>query len=297
MRKIAIGIDLGGTIIKGVLIDELGTVLAEDRKETHGQDAAYWKKSVAGMIDHLGKQTRQTVDIIGLSAPGLSDEQNSCIAFLPGRLSGLENFIWSDFIGQKVFVLNDAKAALMAEAAFGAAKGIQHAVLFTLGTGVGGGILINGQLYQGQYQMAGHVGHLCVDASSEETGITGTPGTLEEAIGNSSVNRRSHGIYSSTMELLDDHRKGDPFATWLWLSSVRKLSLAIASVCHVLSPEMVVLSGGITQANEDLMKPLRKFLALYQWRPGGKETVVVFARFADLAGAIGAAGFALTKIK
>jgi glucokinase len=143
--------------------------------------------------------------------------------------------------------------------------------------------------------MAGHVGHICVDTSSEERGITGMPGSLEEAIGNSSVARRSHGIYPSTMQLLEGYRQGDPFAAWLWLSSVRKLSLAIASLCHVLSPQLVILSGGITQANEDLMKPLKRFLALYEWRPGGKETDIAFARFSDLAGAIGAAGFALMK--
>jgi glucokinase len=82
--------------------------------------------------------------VIGISAPGLPNEDNSAIAFMPGRLQGLENFIWSDFLGVTSFVLNGAISAMMAEARFGAAKGRKNAIMITLGTGVGGAILIDG---------------------------------------------------------------------------------------------------------------------------------------------------------
>ena len=170
MQPLAIGIDLGCTNIKGVLIDKDGNTLDEAKKETNEQDDKHWKRAVAEMIRDFSKKSGRKADAIGLSAPGLADSENRCIAFMPGRLPGLENFMWSDWIGEKVWVLNDAHAAMMAEASFGAAKGMQHAILLTLGTGVGGGILMNGQLYQGVSQMAGHFGHTTVNAETFKTG-------------------------------------------------------------------------------------------------------------------------------
>ena len=181
---------------------------------------------------------------------------------MPGRLPGLENFNWSDWIGEKVVVLNDAHAAMMAEATFGAAKELQHAVLLSLGTGVGGGILINGQLYQGVSQMAGHIGHTTVNAETYNQDVTNMAGSIEDAIGNTTLPERSHGRYHSTEDLVRDFHKGDYFATWIWLSSVRKLAISIASTINILSPEAVILSGGIIQANDALLNPLQDFLAL-----------------------------------
>jgi len=89
----------------------------------------------------------------------------------------------------------------------------------------------------------------------------------------------------------------DKFATWLWLDSVRKLALAIASLANSLSPEIVVLAGGITKAGDALFKPLQEFMDVYEFRPdNNKKTVIKQARFSDLSGAIGAAVFANSKI-
>lgn len=292
-KRTAIGIDLGCTNIKTVLIDDAGEILFEDRRETNERDQEQWKQSVRALISNVKKKSPITA--IGLCAPGLADAGNTCISFMPGRLPGLENFNWSDFIGEKIFVLNDAHSALTAEASFGAAKGLQHAILLTLGTGVGGGILINGKLYQGLSQMAGHFGHATVDAGTHSLDVTNMPGSIEDAIGNLSIEQRSHGKFSNTFQLIEAYTRGDTFATWLWLSSVRKLAISIASAINVLSPEAVIIGGGIAQANDALMKPLKNFLDLYEWRPGGKKTDLRLARFSDLAGAIGVAGFALSK--
>lgn len=294
-KRIAIGIDLGCTNIKTVIIDEDGDVLHEEREETNEQDDQHWKQTVHSQISDLKKKF--SITAIGLCAPGLADTGNTCIAFMPGRLPGLENFMWSDFIGEKVFVLNDAHAALTAEASFGAAKGLQHAILLTLGTGVGGGILMEGKLYQGLSQMAGHFGHATVESNSHALDVTNMPGSIEDAIGNLTIVQRSHGKFSTTFLLIEAYNRGDIFATWLWLSSVRKLAISIASAINILSPEAVIIGGGIAQANDALMKPLQNFLDLYEWRPGGKKTSIKLARFSDLAGAIGAAGFALSKTK
>ena len=102
------------------------------------------KSAVAEMVRDFKRMQAEKLQVIGLSAPGLADATNQCISFMPGRLPGLENYHWSQLSNERVWVLNDAHAAIMAEAAFGVAKGLQHAVLLSLGTGVGGGILING---------------------------------------------------------------------------------------------------------------------------------------------------------
>jgi glucokinase len=297
MQPLAIGIDLGCTNIKGVLIDPDGTILDEAKQETNEQDEKHWKQAVADMIRGFSKKTGRKADVIGLSAPGLANAGNTCITFMPGRMPGLENFVWSEWIGEKVWVLNDAHAAMMAEATFGAAKGMKHAILFTLGTGVGGSILIDGQLYQGLAQMAGHFGHSSVNADAGTMDVTQMPGSIEDAIGNITLAGRSLGKYHSTEDLVRDYIKGEPFATWVWLTSVRKLAIGIASAINVLSPNAVLLSGGMVQAKDALMKPLLRFLELYEWRPGGKQTPIQYARFSDNAGAVGAAGYALSKMK
>lgn len=294
-KQLAIGIDLGCTNIKGVLVDSEGNIIQELREETFEQDDRRWKQAVHGMIHSLKQGANKTVKSIGLSAPGLADTENTCITFMPGRLPGLENFNWSNHLNERIYVLNDAHAALMAEATFGAAKQLQHAILLTLGTGVGGGILINGKLYQGVSQMAGHLGHITVDADNPLLDVTNMPGSIEDAIGNLSIRQRSKGKFNSTFELVEAYKRRDTFAVWLWLSSVRKLSVCVASLINVLSPEAVIIGGGISIAGETLMKPLQDFLNEYEWQPGGKKTELKFAQFSDLAGAIGAAGYALSK--
>lgn len=297
MQEFSIGIDLGCTNIKGVLIDDTGNIISQWKEETNEQDDTHWKNAVAKMTKSLRAHSSVIIKNIGLSAPGLSNSDNTCISFMPGRLPGLENFNWSDLIGARVFVVNDAHAALMAEATFGAAKGMKHAILLTLGTGVGGGILINGQLYQGLAQMAGHFGHTSVDADNPNDDVTHMPGSIEDAIGNLTISQRSKGKFNTTFELVEAYKRNEPFASWLWLSSVRKLAISIASAINVLSPEAVIVGGGISLSGDALMNPLHDFLTLYEWQPGGKKTALKLAKFSDMAGAIGAAGFALSKSK
>ena len=292
-KNTALGIDLGCTNIKMVVVDDEGKVVVEQRKETNEHNDQHWKNAVRTLIVDFKK--KYPVKAIGLCAPGLADTQNTCISFMPGRLPGLENFNWSDFTGEKVSVLNDAHSALTAEAMFGSARGLKHAILLTLGTGVGGGILIDGKLYQGLSQMAGHLGHATIESGSHSLDVTNMPGSIEDAIGNLTIEQRSHGKFKSTFQLIEAYRNGDTFATWLWLSSIRKLAISIASAINILSPEAVIIGGGIAQANDALMKPLQEFLELYEWRPGGKKTALKLAQFSDLAGAIGAAAFALSK--
>lgn len=291
MPNITIGIDLGGTRIKAVAIDEDGTILYQKYQSTNDGNDVVWKNFVSTAVQEIKNKIEITDSVIGISAPGLPNNTNSAIAFMPGRLHGLENFIWSDFLESKTYVLNDAIAAMMAEAHIGAAKNKKNVVMLTLGTGVGGAILIDGKPYQGSFNKAGHIGHMVVD-SDGEADIVGMPGSLEDAIGNCSIAKRTSGKYHSTDQLLGDFRNGDSYAAEIWLTSVRKLAIALASLTNILSPEMIILGGGITEAGKDLFEPLEKYMAQYEWRTGGNKTEIVKAQFGDLSGALGAACFA-----
>ena len=210
-KQTAIGIDLGCTNIKVVVVDGEGNILYEDRRETKEPDDGHWKQTILSIVGDL--KSKYSANATGLCAPGLADAENTCISFMPGRLPGLENYCWSDFAKERIFVLNDAHSALTAEASFGAAKGMKHAILLTLGTGVGGGILIDGKLYQGLSQMAGHLGHSTIESNSHSLDVTNMPGSIEDAIGNLTVEQRSHGKFSNTFQIIDAYRKGDTFAT------------------------------------------------------------------------------------
>ena len=293
--KTAIGIDLGGTNVKGILLNENGEILQKHYIPTQDSKDGNWKLNVLEMVNFLKNSNLTPIEIIGLSAPGFANETNSCIAHLPSRLPGIENFVWADYFKTQTFVINDAHAALMAEAKFGAIKNYKNAILITLGTGVGGGILLNGELYQGFGQMAGHFGHTTINSNDDERSILGIPGSLEYALGNYSIERRSMGRFKSTLALIQSYKENDPFAQWLWLDSVRNLSVSMASIINVFSPEIIVLSGGITLAGDLLFNPLNTFMDIFEYRPNAKKTIIKKAEFDDLSGAIGAAAFALRK--
>ncbi|MDB4583644.1 ROK family protein [Draconibacterium sp.] len=296
MSDIIIGIDLGGTRIKAVAINETGKILYEYYHPTNDGDDKIWKNAVKNAVQIIQDKIENASKVVGISAPGLPNSDNSAIGYMPGRLQGLENFVWTDFLGTKTFVLNDAIAAMMAEARFGAAKNKKNVVMLTLGTGVGGAILINGKPYQGSFNKAGHLGHMVIDSDKEQD-IIGMPGSLEDAIGDCTIAKRTEGKYLFTHELLKAHRKGDRFASEIWQTSLNKLAIGLASLTNILSPEMIILGGGITQAGNDLFEPLEKLMENYEWRTGGNKAEIVKAQYGDLAGAVGVACFAKEMLK
>jgi glucokinase len=291
MSEMVIGIDLGGMRIKAVAIDEMGNILHQNYQPTNDGDDTIWKNAILEAVNELQRKLPGNKVVIGISAPGLPNSVNSAIAFMPGRLQGLENFDWTEFLKIRAFVLNDAISAMMAEARFGAAKGRKNVVMLTLGTGVGGAILIEGKPYQGAFNKAGHIGHMVIDSDGEADCI-GMPGSLEDAIGNCTILKRSSGKFSSTHDLLEAVRNGNSYASDVWLTSVKKLAIGIAALTNILSPEMIILGGGITEAGNDLFEPLEKYMSNYEWRAGGYHTEIVKAQYGDLAGAVGAACFA-----
>ncbi|TAL44279.1 MAG: ROK family protein [Chitinophagaceae bacterium] len=291
---VTIGIDLGGTRIKGVVVDAVGNVLHQTYTLTNDGEGEVWKEAVAKTVQALKEKMPIENISVGISAPGLPNKENTAIAFMPGRLEGLENFIWGDYLNCTAYVLNDGVAALVAEAKTGAAKNSTNAVMVTLGTGVGGALLINKQAYQGSFNKAGHIGHMVID-SDGDCDVTHMPGSLEECIGNCTIEKRSNGKFSSTHDLLTAVRSGNEFAKKIWLTSVKKLAIGLASASNLISPDTIIVGGGIAEANDDLFIPLNKWFDEFEWQPGGIRPVIVKAVHGDLAGAIGAACFVMTK--
>lgn len=289
-----IGIDLGGTRIKGVIMDRDGHILEQRYTPTADGEGQPWKAAVKETVRYLKDRHVQGDCVIGVSAPGIPAADNHSISVMPDRLQGLEGFHWGDYLGEATWVCNDAIAALAAEARFGAARDCRHAVMITLGTGVGGAILIDGHVYQGAFQKAGHIGHMSVDPDGPAD-ICGMPGSLEDAIGNCTIAQRTGGRFQSTQALLDAHRVGDPQATQTWMTSIRKLAIALAGITNILSPEKIIIGGGIAEAGDDLFLPLDQLLRQFEWQVGGQSVTLCKAQFGDIAGALGAASFALMK--
>lgn len=289
-----LGIDLGGTNVKGVVLDDDYTVLFQHTVSTYNKVHDDWKESIKDLIMYLETACNYKFNYLGISAPGIPNTENTMISYMPGRLHGLEYFNWHSYLSRETYVLNDANAALLAESRIGSLKekGTKHAIMITLGTGMGGAIMIDGKIYTGMGQKGGHLGHVTIDINDTTPGITGQPGNIEEAIGDCSIYKRSNGKYNSTRDLVKDVESGDKIARAIWLTSIHKLAVTLAGLANVLSPEVIVVGGGMAKAGESLMNPLKEYYSKYEWKPGIEGAEIIFASAGDYAGALGAAIFA-----
>ena len=283
-----IGIDLGGSSVKSVAVHADGKLLRSGNVAFQDRNQEW-----ANRIDEVVLQFRGEFGDpagIGVSAPGLAAADERSIAFLPGRLEGLEGLDWTRRLGPRtpIPVLNDAHAALLGEAWIGAAAGVRNTFLLTLGTGVGGAAIVDGHLLKGRLGRAGHLGHLTVDFLGALDDV-GTPGSIELEIGNKTIQKRGNGRYANTHALVAAHLAGDLEASKLWQRSIQALGAAIGSLINVLDPEVVILGGGLARAGASLFEPLEKELERVEWRPGGHQVRILPAQLGDLAGAYGSA--------
>jgi glucokinase len=288
----AIGFDIGATNIKAVAVSPSGQFLRSDYFES-GDATAEWLARVKQHAVEI-ERSQGKARWIGIAAPGLAAKDGRSIAWMQGRLAGVEGLDWTKHLGREhlVPVLNDAHAALLGELWRGAAVGARDAVLLTLGTGVGGAIVCDGRLLRGHLGRAGHLGHLSLDPAGSPD-IVGAPGSIEDAIGDHTVHRRTGGRFRSTEALVAAHRAGNADASRTWLASVKSLAAAIASIINAVDPEVVILGGGIARAGDALFDPLRRYLDDFEWRPGGEAVRVIPAALGEQAGAIGAAWHAM----
>lgn len=287
-----LGIDIGVTQTKWARVTRQGQTLDRGTFDTHAESTE-WPGAVRAFVDRLEIE-HGVAESVGIAAPGIASPDARCISWMQGRLDAVQGLDWTKHLGrsQPVRVLNDAQAALLGEAWVGAAAGSTNVMLLTLGTGVGGALMIDGRLLKGHLGRAGHLGHVCLDPDAAPD-IVGTPGSLEEAIGNCTVSRRTNGRFASTHDLIAAHQSGDTQATAAWLRSVRLLACGIASLINVADPEVVIIGGGIARAGDALFVPLRAELDRIEWRPHGNQARVVQAILGEHAGALGAARYAM----
>lgn len=286
---VALGIDIGGTRIKAVAVRPDGEVVT--RRIVPSAD---YVESLVATIASLVDEMANEANLIGVSAPGLANRDNRSIAWMRGRMEAVEGLDWSSRLDRNVWVLNDGHAAAVGENWLGAARGVAHAILLTLGTGVGGGVIIDGRVLQGASGRAGHLGHIALDCRGVPD-IVGMPGSLEDAIGNHNIARRSGGRFTSTSALLEAVSTGDQAATRCWQTSVHSLAIGVASLINAFDPAVVVLGGGIPECGAALFAPLQRELDQVEWRPTGERVPVVPAQLGEFAGAFGAARFAMLK--
>jgi len=291
----AIGIDLGGTRIKAIAAANDGAVLAtvdERRIDAPAGEggAPVWAERVRAIVAQLEAEVGEGAARIGLAAPGLPAPSGRSIAHMPGRLAGLEGLDWTELLerDRPVPVINDAQAAMLAEMWVGAAQDLDDAVLITLGTGVGGAILSGGRLLRGHIGRAGHLGHLCLDPHGRP-GITGMPGSLEDAIGDCTIAERTGGRFLSTEAVVKACRRGDEHAARVWRESIRCLACAIASLANILDPQAFLIGGGIAAAGPALFEPLQAALDKIEWRPANHQVQLRPTQSGPHAGALGAA--------
>lgn len=289
----ALGLDLGGTNIKLVCVTANGHVIAQRSIATEDDARALWAEHVKNLIATI-EHEHGKAKWLGLAAPGLATRDHRAIAYMPGRMQGLEHLDWTDYLqrAHPVKVLNDAHAALLGEHWRGAARDFDNAILLTLGTGVGGAILSQGKLLTGTIGRAGHLGHVALDLTAPKD-IVNTPGSLEMLLGDYTIAARSNGHYTSTQQLVAAHLAGEPRASEIWQQSLFALACAITSFINILDPEAVIIGGGMSKAGAALFQPLQKYLDEVEWRPGGHCVKILPAELEDWAGAFGAARFAM----
>lgn len=307
----AIGIDFGGTSVKaGVVIGDrlVATAAAIPTQDFDGPEALI--DAMAGSIAEL-RSTHPGVAAVGVGMPGFVDYEQGMVLNLTNvrgwREIPLRKWLWEK-CGLPVVVDNDANCMAYAEWKWGAGRGFRHLICLTLGTGVGGGVIVDGRLVHGSRFGAGEIGQMSIDYQGR-VGHYQNRGALEDYIGNNEIAERAMAAYASagisktqhecTPEALacaaeHDH---DEVAIAIWEETARMLSTAIMNCCWLLNPEAIVIGGGVARAGNVLMGPLRESLLAQLYGPFRDHLEILPAAFSNDAGTIGAAAMALDAMR
>ncbi len=306
----AIGIDVGGTAIKGGLVTKTGEVL---RRETIPTESRRGPGQVVGRIAALVASQRQTprgadVTAVGLGVPGIIRRREGVVVASP-NLPGWENLPLARLVeaatGLKVLLENDANAAALGEFICGAGRGAGSMVMLTLGTGIGSGIILDGKLWRGADQCAAEIGHTIVSPDGRACGC-GQRGCLEAYASATSTAERAKALIeagqtSSLRAILERGDAitaedvvraagtGDGLALRVWSETCRYLALACVSIQHTLNPDCIVLAGGMSDAGEELRRPVQQEIGRIHSKDFGVVPTVRIAALGNDAGFIGAA--------
>lgn len=283
-QQLALGIDVGGTNTVFGIVDRRGNLLCESAMPTRGH-----KDDVAIFIDELYKKINPLIDKvggiteikgIGIGAPN-GNFYNGTIEFAPNLpwkgVIPLANLVQEQF-GLQAVVTNDANAAAIGEMTYGAARGMKDFIMITLGTGLGSGIVANGQLIYGHDGFAGELGHVivedegrlcgcgrygCLETYASATGVTRTMQDLLKKRKTDSVLRNGGADHLTAKAICDAALTGDKLALETFDYTARMLGKALANAIAFTAPEAIVLFGGLTKAGDLLLKPTKEYMDKY----------------------------------
>jgi glucokinase len=311
-EPLTVGVDIGGTKVLGAVVDADGTVLALDRRPTEGHDV----RAVEDTIVDLVQAFRREYDVaaVGVGAAGFVDVTRNVVMFSPHldwRREPLRAKV-ADRVRIPVVVDNDANTAALAECRFGAGRGHRFVVCTTLGTGIGGALVLDQRVYRGANGMAGEFGHMQVVPDGRRCEC-GNRGCWEQyASGNALVREARELVRSSSpmaqhlrqlvngdADLLDGPqisqaaRDGDPLSIELLADVGRWLGVGLAGMTAALDPGCIIIGGGLSDAGDLLIGPTRQaFSRSLTGRGHRDEPVIVRAELGPNAGFIGAADMA-----
>ena len=313
-KKYSIGVDLGGTNIVCAIVNYQGKIVNRLKVPTlaeRGKEATI-KRIIETIHENIIQSTIALDDIIGIGigAPGPLDVKRGMINFAP-NLPGWRDVplrkILEDEFNMKVVLENDANAAAWGERCFGAGQGVNNLVCFTLGTGIGGGIIIDGKIYHGNNYGAAELGHMtvnkdgprcncgnygCLEAYSSATGIKNRiKNRIREGIKSDFLNFDEDKLFESLRlkSIFEAARKGDRLTSIVVEEAISYLGIAIANITNILNPEMVVLVGGITNEGEKLLIPLKGEVKKRAFYSNYKSLKIVIGELGGNAGVLGAA--------
>jgi glucokinase len=315
--QLAIGIDIGGTKVAGGLVDVDGNVTHRARRDTPHRSTS--PSVVEGTIVEVVAELMQAagpqgVAAVGIGAAGFVGADRATVVFAP-HLSWRHEplrFGLEKRVAKPVFVDNDANAAVWAEWKFGVAQGESHVMMVTLGTGIGGGILTDGQVQRGRFGIAGEFGHMQVVPEGHRCEC-GNRGCWEQYASGNALVREARSLFAANSPMAGDlldrvqgvvgnltgplitqaARDGDPTARELLADVGSWLGVGIANLAAAFDPGMFVIGGGVSAAGELLLAPARDaFQRKLTGRGYRPEARIVVARLGNDAGMIGAADLA-----
>lgn len=312
--EISIGVDIGGTKVLGGVVNRRGEILATARRDTPPQGGRDLTLAIAEVARELIE--KYPVKNIGISAAGFISSDRKTILATPNikGWNGVNLQIeLSELIGNTVVIENDGNAAGWGEFVFGAAKAVQHMLMVTVGTGIGGGIVIDGQMLRGGFGIGGEIGHLRLVPDGHKCGC-GAHGCFEQYASGTALMRHTKSLVNDgsldakqmidkaggSLENLKGHhitelaRSGNSLALKAFSITGEYLGAGIASLCAVLDPEMIVIGGGVVEAGSLILEPAIASMKAHMPFSGMHPfPQVVLAELGNDAGLIGAADLAL----
>ena len=300
---VAIGVDIGATVIKAALVDLNGELLA-----SFHEDSPRTVSSLRQFVDSVRQRATGPVLGVGIGCKGVIDAATTRVNRLPGDLNFLEGSSLRELVavdGLPVCADNDARTALIAEVLWGSARGRRNVVLLTLGTGVGGAALIDGVIVRGASGAACHFGHVTLDVRGGLC-ICGNYGCLETCFSSRAIesayaahiHRASPTLLSfddagngPTVEaIFQAAAEGDPSARRVLDLAFESLTAALVSFLHVFDPELLILGGNIAAAGPQLLAPLHEEVERRTNVLLGRKVPLVLQQTVGYGGVAGAAG-------